>query len=191
MPRCFAVLIIGAGCLIPVHSQKSNPFLGRWDIEVSPTAAHTSSYPDWMEVTDTGMRIQPKSGGAFAVTDFKISGSRLTINWPHSDAKAPAVTWEIDITDDRINGTERRNGTVSAYLSGSRAPALDRKPPVAWSDPHALFNGKDLAGWEPMGSTMNQWAAKDGELLNQAAGANLRTSRTFNDFKLHIEFNCP
>jgi hypothetical protein len=27
--------------------------------------------------------------------------------------------------------------------------------------------------------------------VDQAAGANLRTTRKFGDFKLHIEFNCP
>ena len=33
--------------------------------------------------------------------------------------------------------------------------------------------------------------AKDGELLNESKGANLKTTRKFDDFKLHIEFNCP
>ncbi|MGH9666716.1 MAG: 3-keto-disaccharide hydrolase, partial [Bryobacteraceae bacterium] len=28
-------------------------------------------------------------------------------------------------------------------------------------------------------------------LVNEAHGANLRTTRKFNDFKLHIEYNCP
>jgi hypothetical protein len=33
--------------------------------------------------------------------------------------------------------------------------------------------------------------AQDGELVNQAAGANIRSTRKFGDFKLHIEYNCP
>ena len=32
---------------------------------------------------------------------------------------------------------------------------------------------------------------KDGDLLNKSKGANLKTTRKFDDFKLHIEFNCP
>ena len=28
-------------------------------------------------------------------------------------------------------------------------------------------------------------------LLDTAKGANLKTTRKFDDFKLHIEFNCP
>jgi hypothetical protein len=195
MPRCsFLWLILLAGCLIPASSQKANPFIGRWDVEVSP-AANSAIYPDWMEVAETNgaatMRIQPKSGGAFSVKDFKITGNHLSVTWPHADAKSPAIAWELDITEGRVNGEERRDGRVTAFLSGTRAPALDRKPPAAWNDPQPLFNGKDLSGWEPIGNAKNNWAAVNGELVNQAAGANLRTSRTYNDFKLHVEFNCP
>ena len=28
-------------------------------------------------------------------------------------------------------------------------------------------------------------------MINEAHGANLRSSRTFDDFKLHVEYNCP
>jgi hypothetical protein len=33
--------------------------------------------------------------------------------------------------------------------------------------------------------------AQDGVLLNTQKGANLKTTRKFDDFKLHIEYNCP
>jgi hypothetical protein len=33
--------------------------------------------------------------------------------------------------------------------------------------------------------------AKDGVLLNESKGANLRSTKKFDDLKLHIEFNCP
>jgi 3-keto-disaccharide hydrolase len=32
---------------------------------------------------------------------------------------------------------------------------------------------------------------KNGELVNEDHGSNLKTTRKFDDFKLHIEFNCP
>lgn len=53
--------------------------------------------------------------------------------------------------------------------------------------------GKDLTGWEPdrPDPSWNHWVARDGALLNEAAGANLRSTRKFDDFKLHIELNCP
>jgi hypothetical protein len=81
-----------------------------------------------------------------------------------------------------------------ATVAGVRAPKLDRPMPKAWTDPEPIFNGKDLSGWEPFGSgnyTKNNWVAKDGSLVNLEGGANLRTTRKFGDFKLHVEFNCP
>jgi hypothetical protein len=77
-------------------------------------------------------------------------------------------------------------------LEGVRAPELNRKAPAAWTNPQPLFNGKDLAGWEPIGDPANNhWVVVDGALLNEKRGANLRTVRMFSDFKVHFEVNCP
>ena len=61
-----------------------------------------------------------------------------------------------------------------------------------------MFNGKDLTGWEPLTHTpMSQqvlgsrWVVKDGAIVNEGRGADLRTTKTFDDFKLHVEFNLP
>jgi Domain of Unknown Function (DUF1080) len=48
-----------------------------------------------------------------------------------------------------------------------------------------------LSGWQPDKPSENRWKAQNGELVNEAAGANIRTTRKFYDFKLHIEYNCP
>ena len=37
----------------------------------------------------------------------------------------------------------------------------------------------------------NHWAVQDGLLINQAHGANLKTTRQFDDFRVHYEVNCP
>jgi hypothetical protein len=73
--------------------------------------------------------------------------------------------------------------------------------PKAWSEPRALFNGNDLTGWEPIGNVNNnRWVARDGELVNDnpptpghrgPGAANLKSTEKFQDFKLHIEVNCP
>jgi len=69
---------------------------------------------------------------------------------------------------------------------------LKRSAPQAWTDPESLFNGRNLDGWEPIGNVAhNHWTVKDGLLVNEAHGANLRTTREFNDFKVHFEVNCP
>jgi Domain of Unknown Function (DUF1080). len=82
--------------------------------------------------------------------------------------------------------------TKPLTLPPFRAPELKRAAPKAWTKPEALFNGKDLTGWEPIGDpARSHWVAKDGDLLNEEKGANLKTTRKFDDFKLHIELNCP
>jgi hypothetical protein len=77
-------------------------------------------------------------------------------------------------------------------LTGVRAPELKGNPPKAWDAPKPLFNGKDLQGWEPIGdAAKNHWIVKDGVLVNETKGANLKSTRSFEDFKVHFEVNCP
>ncbi|MGH7637699.1 MAG: 3-keto-disaccharide hydrolase, partial [Gemmatimonadaceae bacterium] len=58
--------------------------------------------------------------------------------------------------------------------------------------PDTLFNGRDLTGWTTQGPGPSNWTVRNGVLTNTAGGgANLMTTRTFNDFKLHIEFRYP
>jgi len=106
------------------------------------------------------------------------------------------VTWDFTAADGKLTGTQTRPGSATGQIIGLQAPKLDRPMPKAWSKPEKLFNGKDLTGWEPLltepGKPVeNNYKAIDGELVNTAPGANLRTKRTFQDFKLHVEFNCP
>ena len=133
------------------------------------------------------VRIQPRSGSAFYAKQFKVDGTRLNVQWANG-----TTTWDLEIKGGKLSGTEKRNGEEFAALSGVRAPALKHNPPKEWTAAEPLFNGKDLTGWEPTDpAAANHWVAKDGELLNESKGANLKTTRKFDDFKLHIEFNCP
>jgi hypothetical protein len=105
--------------------------------------------------------------------------------------------WEFTEKGGSLTGVQRQ-GDRQAQLTGVRAPALQRAAPAAWGNPEPLFNGKDLTGWTVMNETPHMqgfqpshWVVKDGELVKEAPGANLRTARTFDDFKLHFEYNMP
>ena len=177
-------LILLLALLLPASAQ--TPFDGRWDFIVTPTGANAAPYPDWMELSNGAIRIQPRSGSAFVVKEFKIAGSHLTAQWPTNN-----TVWELDAAGGKLTGVQKRADAVTAKLAGWRAPALDRKMPATWTRPARLFNGKDLTGWEPMGTAKSNWVVENGDLLNKDHGANLRTTQRFDDFKLHIEFNCP
>jgi hypothetical protein len=168
--------------LITAYAQKGNPFLGRWDFNIAGGRAN------WLGVTvkdgKTEVWFQPTGGNLYEVKDFKLEGSHLTVSLGQ-------MTWELKAKDGKLTGVQKR-GADTIELTGVRAPALNRSAPKAWTNPEPLFNGKDLAGWEPIGNpASSHWTVKDGLLVNEAHGANLKTTRTFDDFKVHYEVNCP
>jgi hypothetical protein len=183
-------LLLIAAALPAAAQTPANPFLGRWDITVT---AGKDTYPDWMELTEKDGKldafIQPRSGGARHADSVKLEAGRLLVTM--GGGRGPAATWEMTAQGEHFTGAIKRGDTVQAQLAGVRAPALVHPMPAAWTNPEPLFNGKDLTGWAPLGSAASHWVAKDGELLNESKGANLKTTRTFDDFKLHIEYNCP
>ena len=190
MMRFSRVLLFGAACGV---LQAASPFTGRWDLTVTPKSG--TPYPDWMEVADSGgkttLRIQPRAGGARWIQDFDLKEGHLHLVFSKADAKNPEVVWNLDAAGGKITGKIARGGRETAEVSGVPAPKLDRRMPSAWSAPEPLFNGKGLTGWEPMTPNNNHWIAQNGDLVNTAGGANLKSTRPFQDFKLHFEVNCP
>ena len=108
--------------------------------------------------------------------------------------------WEDRSTDLVVEGRLAAGGLEGTItdtagnpirFEGHRAPPLDHPEP-AWGKPVDLFNGRDLAGWTPQHAAVaNGWRVKDGILVNAEPGNNLRTERTFADFKLRAEFRYP
>ncbi len=182
-----ALLLSGAALLAA-----DDPFAGRWDLTITTP---NSTYPGWLEVKDDGgateVRVQPRAGSVFPVKDAKRDGSRLILTVARARENRPEMAWELTAAGDRLTGTLKRAGADAGQIAGLRAPALKHSAPKAWTNPEPLFNGKDLTGWEPDRPQGSHWVARDGVLLNETKGANLRTTRKFEDFKLHIEFNCP
>lgn len=184
-------------------------FAGRWDMTVT-TADET--YPGWMEVVrengNLSVRVQERTGNVHPAAAANLDGPRLVVTVsdatperpaedgrPASPAR-PALVWELSLENGRLAGVQKR-GDQSAQLAGVRAPDLKRPAPQEWTEPEPLFNGKDLTGWEPLPNTPGtkklpfRWTVRNGELVNEAKGPNIRTTRTFEDFKLHVEYLCP
>ena len=210
MRQLFTALALAAATLTPALPQNSsNPFAGRWDLTVT---RGTDTFPSWLEVVDKGgnlqVRAQGRTGNVAPVAAAKMDGARLIVTVsaaaparpPEGDRPAiparNALMWEFTAKAGKLSGTQKQGESVG-QISGVRAPALKRAAPKAWTDPEPLFNGKDLTGWEPIANTPgtaplgSHWAARNGELVNEAKGANIRTTRTFDDFKIHVEYNCP
>jgi len=158
---------------------------GRWDLTLQ---ANGQSYPSWIEITNSGtpsVRVVSRTGSVHPANDVKIDGSRITFSEGNGRVK-----WDLTASGGKLSGTQQ-HGATKADVAGEHAPPLDRSAPAAWSSPEPLFNGKDLSGWTPDKPDKNHWKVENSELVNEAPGANIRTDRKFDDFKLHIEFNCP
>ncbi len=187
----FATSLVAA-TLLSSLAQAGNPFLGRWDIVVT---AGSQTYPDWLEVTEKDgaaqARVQPRTGSVHPVKVIALEGTRLTLQLAAANAKRTETTWELNWAGGKVSGTEKHGTEAFGQLAGVKAPELKRPEPKAWTNPEPLFNGKDLTGWVPDDASKNHWEAQAGVLVNVEHGANLQTTRKFDDFKLHIELNCP
>jgi len=170
---------------------KQSPFEGRWNFNlITPNGTRAA----WlgMKVKDGNLDVwyQPTGGNVYQLKDVKVEGSHLVLTVAQA-GKGPATTWELDAKGGKLVGVQKR-GPNQIALTGLRAPELKRSAPKAWTSPERIFNGKDLTGWEPIGNPANsRWVVKDGLLVNEDHGANLKTTRKFNDFRLHFEVNGP
>ncbi|HWC96154.1 MAG TPA: DUF1080 domain-containing protein [Candidatus Sulfopaludibacter sp.] len=197
MKRLVIFLIAGA-LSVPAFAQSSSkPFLGRWDFTVTNG---TRTWPQWMELIEKDGkldgRIQPQGGAVRPIAGAKVDAGHLIITVTAAAERngrtIPETLWDLTAEGDKLSGVQKQGENTNTKLEAVRAPELKRPMPKAWTDPKPIFNGKDLTGWEPATNPANShWVAKDGELVNELRGSNIRTTPTFEDFKLHIEVNCP
>ncbi len=193
-----AAVLAGAGHPTTAFAQARPlpPIVGRWDFRVTGA---DGAYPSWLEVTPSGDRalvgrFVGRVGSARPISRVAWAGDTLRFAIPPQ--------WESGDGDLRVEGTFAADG--GGRLSGTlvtpdgarqawtaaRAPALLPAGAPRWGAPVALFDGRSLAGWDARGGE-NRWRAANGVLTNPGGGANLATTRTFGDFKLHLEFRYP
>jgi hypothetical protein len=189
MPIAAVVFVI---FLPKANPQGANPFTGRWDFNVTSPSGVGANWLGISQGTEgPEVWFQPTGGHVIRLKDFKIDGPHLTLNISPATDKAPALIWELDAAEGKLTGLQKR-GDRTLAITGVPAPDLKPREIKAWSKPEPLFNGKNLDGWEPIGDPQNShWVVKDGLLMNEAHGANLKTTRKFEDFRLHFEANCP
>lgn len=189
-----------------VSAQGAKEFLGRWDMTVTPASG--TPYPQWMELTDDGGKIegkvQPRGGAWHPIAGARVESGKLIVDVGQAGpaGSGSEISWELTSSAaGKLTGVEKRGGVSGPTLVGVKAPLLDRPMPKTWTKPRPLFDGKDLKGWVPIEHVENnRWVARNGELVNDnpevpgqkmRPAANIMTTEKFQDFKLHIEVNCP
>lgn len=188
--------------LITTTSAKTDDFLsgnpadpsieGRWDITAE---AEGKKYPSWLEVMHSGPKrlvghFVGISGSARPISIIHFSNGKIKFTIPPQwEEEDNDLVFEATLQGDNLTGTMIAPNGKTYSVTARRAPSLRRSKQPVWGSPIKLFNGKNLDGWKAMGE--NQWVVEGGVLKSPKSGANLVTTKTFTDFKLHIEFRYP
>jgi hypothetical protein len=168
-------------------------FLGRWDLTLKTPLRE---YPSWLEITQENGQLKARFvsrwGNARPLPKIEISNGTITFVSPkeEEDRKEDMVFQGKLSGKTLVGNTTGPDGTPWQW-TGVRAPSLKRTSDPKWGKPMQLFNGKDLSGWttsDPAATA--KWTVENGTLVSPGHGAELITKAKFEDFKLHIEFNC-
>ena len=177
----------------PGAPESVKAFVGRWDLTLK---ARDREYPSWLELRQENGRLVAEFvgrwGNARTLPKADLSNGRLTFVSPKEEEGAKAdMVFEGTLTGKILSGTVNGPDGNTWQWTGERAPALTRTHAPKWETPIQLFNGKDLTGWhmsEP--SPEKVWKVENGELVSPGNGPELINDSKFEDFKLHVEFNC-
>ena len=175
----------------PVSGLAAADIIGRWDLTVQSA---NGTFPSWLEVELSGNstlvgRFVGQFGSARPISrvNFKDGAMRFAIP-PQWEQGGEDLRVEATLDGDQLTGTLTDPAGTRSAFTAVRAPTLRHAEPE-WGKPVALFNGKNLGGWEATG--VNQWTVVNGILTSAKPGSNLRTEKVFTDFKLHVEFRVP
>jgi hypothetical protein len=167
-------------------------FLGRWDLTLK---APDREWPSWIEISEEGGQLKAQMtgrwGNARPLPKVEISGGKLTFVSPKAeeDSKSDMV-FAGSLTGKTLTGTVNGPDGNTWHWVGDRAPSLIRTHAPHWGKPIPLFNGQDLDGWHPDKTGAPEWTVQNGTIVSPGHGHELINDRKFQDFKLHLEFNC-
>ncbi len=173
----------------------ANPFLGRWDLTLK---APDGEHPSWLEVRQQDGQLKAQFTGRAGAMRVPSRRSRFPATTSHlylPRTKNPAratLSFRGELKGHAIAGTLNGPDGKTWQWTGVKAPSLEKlvKTPMQWGTPIQLFNGKDLSGWHQSKPGPPDWTDKDANLVTPGNGPELINDQKFQDFQLHVEFNC-
>jgi hypothetical protein len=195
--KTIPLILLGILCTTLTMSAQS--IEGRWDITITKG---DKKIPSWLEVNHSGVkylngRFVGSGGSARPISRVNFKDNKMSFAIPPQwDKEDKDLVVEADLKDGKLVGTMNQpNGEVVNFV-GVKAPKLINTTEPVFGKPMAIFNGKNLEGWEAIGrgdrdEKENQWVVENGVMKSPKSGTNIRTTKTFGDFKLHVEFRVP
>jgi hypothetical protein len=177
------------------NAAPADTFAGRWDLTIKEPSG--KKLPSWLELSaEEGIwkaSFVGRWGNARPLPKVMLNGDRIEFVSPkEQEGSKNDLVFDGQLSGRSLSGSAQGpNGTAWTW-TGKRAPEL--KPPenITWGKPVVLFNGHDFTGWTfDNPAKASSWSVEHGCLINKSAGSNVATKRRFQDFKLHVEVNCP
>ncbi|HVR25690.1 MAG TPA: DUF1080 domain-containing protein [Candidatus Polarisedimenticolia bacterium] len=167
--------------------------LGRWDLTLKTPLRES---PSWLEITQEDGQLKARMvsrwGHARPLPKFELSNGTVTFVSPkEEEERKDDMVFEGKLSGKMLVGTTTGPDGTAWQWTGEKAPSLKRKTDPKWGKPLQLFNGKDLSGWrmsDPASTAI--WKVENGTLVSPGHGPEIITDAKFEDFKLHVEFNC-
>jgi hypothetical protein len=170
----------------------TSKFLGRWDLTLK---APDRDWPSWIEITQEDgqlkARVTSRWGNARPLPKVEVADGKLTFVSPkeEEDSKSDLV-FEGKLAGKNLTGTVNGPDGTTWHWFGNPAPTLVYTRTPQWGKPVQFFNGKDLTGWHPDKPGAPEWTVENGTIVSPGHGHELINDHKFQDFKLHLEFNC-
>ncbi len=191
------VSLILAGALAaqePVKMPAGDGFVGRWNVKITDAQDTFESGGFQVSKKEGGLSagVVWRSGSYLPAKSAELKAGTLVIVRDADEKKGTVDTFEARLEGDVLEGKVTYADGKVHHFEGKRAPLLLSKKAPAWGAPVTLFDGKTLGGWalrDP--KKKNGWKVVDGELAvaDPKDNSDLVSERSFQDLKLHIEFN--
>jgi len=179
-------------------SAYTDQYLGRWDLTLHTPARDYSSWLDVQRVnSQLRVRMVGRWGHARWLPRASIANGRIRFVSPGKEeglAKGDLIFEGARSGGELVGEVTGAAGETWTW-KGERAPALSSVSSLGGAQglvegsPTHLFNDRDLAGWRMSSPAAREWRVSKGTLVSPNGGADLQSVGTYNDFRLHIEFN--
>jgi len=177
-------------------------FNGRWDITVgaAPSSLPGAQRGWWLEVSGAGTdNVRGKFMGAPVgllddIPKLSVSDGALRFALEakfRKDHGAEKGLYWARVEEGKLRGTFEIEGDPSTYLewTGTRAPALADDGTWKRGDPVALFDGRDLSGWQAVPPAhLTGWTVREGVLTALPGAPDLMSEKKFFNFVLDAEY---
>ena len=177
----------------PAKTPAADDYVGRWNVNITDAADMFASGGFQIEKKDGGLAggLVWRWGSYLPAQSVEVKDGVLRIV-RDEEKKGKLDTFEARLEGDTLKGQVTYPDGKVAHFEGKRAPLLMNKKAPVWGEPVKMFDGQSLGGWHARDpKAKNGWAVVNGELavVEPKGNSDLVSDQTFQDMKLHLEFN--